>query len=44
MSKSGKILISADLGDEYGFVDVDGMYFIILFTLDTYILLNLFIC
>lgn len=24
MKKSGRILIAADLGDEYGFVDVDG--------------------
>ena len=24
MKKSGRVLIAADLGDEYGFVDVDG--------------------
>ena len=24
MKKSGRILIAADLGEEYGFVDIDG--------------------
>ncbi len=25
MKKSGKILLASDLGDEYGFVDINGM-------------------